>query len=95
MTELTDRQKLNITKLGRGSTLGDLSEKVFLSKSHVYRMCQGSRKVPDQLSGILDFDEGIKWYQTIISALARDDFSEADAADALQTLNKIVGVMRR
>lgn len=91
--KLTKNQKLRITRLGRGLSLEKIAKKVFLSTSYVSLMETNNRKVPDFVENILDFEEGIRWYETIIIALSKSDHTSLDKAEeALQTLNKILRI---
>jgi len=92
MVNLTKNQKLNIVRIGQKLTLEVISKKVFLSPSYVQLMCRGVRKVPEPIENILDFENGIKWYQTITTALSGDPISKEDAEDAIQVLNRVVGI---
>ena len=92
MEKLTKNQKLRITRMGRCLTLEKVAKKVFLSTSFISLMETDDRKVPDFVEHVLDFDTGVQWYQTIVAALSKDAFSEADADNALKVLNKILKV---
>ena len=94
MKKLTKSQKLRITRLGRGLSLEKVAKKVFLSTSFISLMETNDRKIPDFVENILDFDEGIQWYQTIIESLSDEDSecSKEDADKALQTLNKVLRI---
>ncbi len=92
MKKLTKNQKLRITRLGQGLSLEKVAKKVFLSTSFISLMETGDRKIPDFVGDILDFEEGVRWYETIVTALSKSDYTSVDEADeALQTLN---GVLR-
>jgi len=69
MTYLTENQKLKITRLGRGLTLEDLSRKLALSVSFLSLMERGRRSVPKEIDDILNFDDGVRWYENFMSAL--------------------------
>lgn len=90
MEELNKNQMLRITRLGRGLSLEKIAKKVFLSTSFISLMENDERKVPDFVEQILDFDQGTRWYKTIVAALSKDFFSEDDANEALRILKKIL-----
>jgi transcriptional regulator with XRE-family HTH domain len=90
--KLTKNQKLRITRLGRGLSLEKIAKKVFLSTSFISLMETNDRKVPDFVENILDLDEGIQWYETIVKSLLDSECSEGDADKALQTLNKVLRI---
>jgi transcriptional regulator with XRE-family HTH domain len=94
--KLTKNQKLRITRIGQGLTLEEAAKKVFLSTSYVSLMETDKRKVPDFVENILNFDEGIRWYETIVTVLSNFEYvsiSEAEEAEkALQTLNRLLRV---
>ena len=92
MKKLTKNQKLRITRLGQGLSLEKVAKKVFLSTSFISLMETGDRKIPDFVEDILDFEQGVKWYQTIAELLADEDSecSKEDTDKALQTLNKVL-----
>ena len=93
MKKLTKNQKLRITRLGRGLSLEKIAKKVFLSTSFISLMETDDRKVPDFVENILNFDEGVRWYETIITALSKSEYTSMDEADeALQTLNKVLRI---
>ena len=69
MTYLTENQKLKITRLGRGLTLEDLSRKLALSVSFLSLMERGRRSVAKEIDDILNFDDGVRWYENLMSAL--------------------------
>lgn len=88
--ELTKNQMLRITRIGQGLTLEEVAKKVFLSTSHISLMETDKRKIPNFVESILDFDQGIRWYQTTVAALSKEAFSEDDANEALKVLGKIL-----
>ena len=88
--ELTKNQMLRITRIGQGLTLEEAAKKVFLSTSYISLMEADKRKIPNFVGDILDFDQGIRWYQTIFAALSKEAFSEDDANEALKVLGKIL-----
>ena len=97
MKNLTKNQKLRVTRLGRGLSLEKVAKKVFLSTSFISLMETNDRKVLDFVENILDFDEGVRWYQTVVAALSSaetSDFPDTvnDAKEALQTLNKVLRI---
>lgn len=93
MKKLTKNQKLRITRLGQGLSLEKIAKKVFLSTSFISLMEKDDRKVPDFVENILNFDEGVRWYETIITALSKSDYTSVDEADeALQTLHKVLRI---
>lgn len=97
MINLTENQKLRITRIGRSLTLEDTSKKLFLSPSFVSLMEHGKRKIPDDVKNILDFENGIKWYQDLVASLKYASITEAplsekDAKEALDILNKVLRI---
>jgi transcriptional regulator with XRE-family HTH domain len=93
MKNLTKNQKLRITRLGRGLSLEKIAKKVFLSTSFISLMETNDRKIPDFVERILNFDEGVRWYETIVIALTKSEYTNVDNADeALQTLNKVLRI---
>ncbi|MCK4498942.1 helix-turn-helix domain-containing protein [Candidatus Babeliales bacterium] len=93
MKELTKNQMLRITRIGKGLTLEKVAKKVFLSTSFISLMETGDRKIPDFVEDILDFEEGVRWYETIVTALSKSDYTSVDEADeALQTLNRVLRI---
>ncbi len=93
MKKLTKNQKLRITRLGRGLSLEKIAKKVFLSTSFISLMETDDRKVPNFVENILNFDEGVRWYETIITALSKSECTSVDEADeALQTLNRVLRI---
>ena len=93
MKKLTKNQKLRITRLGQGLSLEKVAKKVFLSTSFISLMETGDRKIPDFVEDILNFEDGIRWYQTIVTALSKSDYTSVDEADkALQTLDEVLRI---
>lgn len=92
MKNLTLNQKLRITRMGQGLSLEKAAKKVFLSISHISLMENDKRKVPNFVEKVLNLDEGIQWYQTIIAALSKDNFSDKEAKKAFNALNKILKI---
>lgn len=90
MKNLTRNQKLRITRIGQGLSLEKTAKKVFLSLSHISLMENGKRNVPDFVEKVLNFDEEIRWYQTIVAALSGSFISDVEAKEALDVLNKIL-----
>lgn len=96
MKNLTKNQKLRVTRLGRGLSLEKVAKKVFLSTSFISLMETNDRKVPDFVENILDLDEGVQWYETIVTILSEAAYISIDEAkkaeEALQTLNKVLRI---
>lgn len=94
MKKLTKNQKLRITRKGRCLTLAEVAKKTFLSTSFISLMESDNRKVPDFVEDILNFDEGVRWYKTIVELLLDEnsECSKEDADKALQTLNKVLRI---
>ena len=94
MKNLTKNQKLRITRLGQGLSLEKVAKKTFLSISFISLMETNKRKIPDFVENILDFDEGVRWYETIVELLLDEDSecSKENADKALQTLNKVLRI---
>lgn len=92
MRELSKSEKLRITRLGRGLTLKDVSKKVFLSESFIHLMEKGERKVPDDVEKILNFDDGIKWYQIIVQILEGSPLWKDVTEKIIKTLNTVLKI---
>lgn len=90
---LTKNQKLRITRIGQCLSLEKIAKRVFLSTSFISLMENGSRKIPDFVEDIINFDDGIRWYETIVIALSKSDYISEDLAkEALETLNRILKI---
>lgn len=94
METLTKNQMLCITRLGQGLSLEKIAKKVFLSTSYVSLMENNKREVPDFLEDMLNFKQGIRWYQTIVTSLLDENSkcTKEDVDEALKTLNKILKI---
>jgi len=90
MISLSKGQKLKITRIGKGLTLRDVAKMTFLSISYISRMESDDRGVPPDVERILDTDNGIRWYETIVEALSGESTLENDAKEALKILNHII-----
>lgn len=92
MKTLTENQKLRITRIGRCLSLEKIAKEISLSISFVSLMESDDRKVPDFVEDILNFDQGIKWYQTILEVLLNSNCCKEDINEAIQTLNRILRI---
>lgn len=90
MENLTDNQKVRLSRLSQGLSQTATAKKLFMSLSFLSLIESGARKVPTYVGKLMAFNKNVKWYETTISTLLKADLSEKDRVEAIQTLDRVL-----
>ena len=94
MIKLSENDKLKITRIGRGQHLLDVAKELHVSFTYVSKMENSAKPVMKEANLILNFDNGIDWYVTIVNALNGRLPTKSKAEEVTQVLNKVIGLRR-